>query len=311
MGKGLEMEVGNMNRAEGSSKGLPSSGFSAKRPRERASLTDWPRSLLKAFCVPVAVLAGSGLGNFAAFGDTAQSFSYDFAKTGKISFDGASSGALINSTGASNLVSSGVGTNSFQWGSGVGSPPSSLSFTGKSLDGAFPEQPFSIGTLSYFNGQVLASTEAYSVGLRTTLNFSEIARNFDYGFQLINTPNTANALQSADSVFLSSSIPTTRFAVDGVDYSLKLAFGSVTGSGFSEVNQFFVLEGGSASAELIGSITANIPAVTTPPSVPPGGSVPTVVPEPSTVLGGISAGGLILAFLVRRIRRGGSSAVLA
>ena len=32
----------------------------------------------------------------------------------------------------------------------VNSPPSSLSFAGTSLDGAFPEQPFSLGTLSYF-----------------------------------------------------------------------------------------------------------------------------------------------------------------
>ena len=103
-------------------------------------------------------------------------------------------------------------------------------------------------------------TEAHSVGLRTTLNFSGFSQSFDHGFQLVNTPNTGNPLQSADSVLLSSSIPTTRFSVDGIDYTLNLAFGSVTGSGFSEVNQFFVLEGGSASANLIGSITANQPS---------------------------------------------------
>ncbi|MGA7395008.1 MAG: hypothetical protein WCC08_09145 [Terrimicrobiaceae bacterium] len=70
------------------------------------------------------------------------------------------------------------------------------------------------------------------------------------------------------------------------------------------------IKGGAASAELIGSITANIPD-TTPPGGTPGNPTPTVVPEPSTVLGGISAGGLILVFLLRRFRRDGSAAAVA
>ena len=61
--------------------------------------------------------------------------------------------------------------------------------------------------------------------------------------------------------------PTTIFTVDGVDYTLKLQFGSVAGSGFSEVNQFHVLEGSTASADLIGIITASAPR-----SVPDSGS---------------------------------------
>ena len=310
------MEVGNMYRVAELHQGVPSGGYRAKRPTERASLMDWSRRRLKALWIPIAILAGVGFGN-SAFGATDQSFSYDFgAKTGKIAFDGASSGVLINSRGATNLVNSGVGTNSYSWGIGVDSPSSSLSFLGTRVDGAIPEQPFALGTLSHFNGQVLLGTEAYSVGLRTTLSFSGSTQNFDYGFQLITTPNTSSPLQSADSILFLSSIPTTRFSVDGIDYTLKLGFGSVTGNGYSEVNQFFVLEGESASADLIGSITANIPAdttlpaITTPPvgtslTVTPGGPTPTVVPEPSTVLGGISAGGLILAFLVRRLRKGG------
>ena len=298
------MEVGSMYRVEELHRGLPSGCFRAKTPTKRASSTDRRRRLLKAFWIPVVVLAGVGFGNSAAFGGTGQSFSYHF--------DGTSSGVLINSTGATNLVNSGVGTNSYSWGLGVGSPSSSLSFLGTTVNGAIPEQPFALGTLSYFNGQVLAGTEAHSVGLRTTLNFSGFSQSFDHGFQLVNTPNTGNPLQSADSVLLSSSIPTTRFSVDGIDYTLNLAFGSVTGSGFSEVNQFFVLEGGSASANLMGSITANTPNTSTPSVVAPGpGPAPTVVPEPSSVLGGISAGGLVLAFLARRLRKGGSPTVLA
>jgi hypothetical protein len=95
------------------------------------------------------------------------------------------SGVLVNATGAPNLSIGGIGTNTFNWGVGVGSPPSSLSFAGKSVEGAFPEQPFVIGTLSYFNGAVRAGTEAYSVGLQTTLTFAGLTQSFDYGLKLI------------------------------------------------------------------------------------------------------------------------------
>ncbi|HEY5704335.1 MAG TPA: choice-of-anchor K domain-containing protein [Terrimicrobiaceae bacterium] len=288
-----------MNRVKGLRQSRPPGGSKAKRP-----IKTLRNRVVKAVGLPVAILAGAVFGGSVAFGDTSD----------KISFDGASSGVLISPTGASNLLTTGVGTNSFSWGLGVNSPPSSLTFTGASVDGAFAEQPFTIGTLSYFNGTVLGGTEAYSVGLRTSLTFSGFTQQFDYGFQLLNTSETGDPVRSADSVFLSSSLPTSRFTIDGVSYTLKLAFGSVTGGGFSEISQFFVLEGGSASADLIGSITTETPTNPTQPPVTGGGAGgpgPTVVPEPSTVVGGISAGGLILAFLVRRLRRGGSQTVLA
>ena len=106
-------------------------------------------------------------------------------------------------------------------------------------------------------------------------------------FEPKNRPNTGN-LQNADSVFLSNSTPTTSFDVDGTSYTLNLAFGSVTGGGFSEVNQFFVLEGGSASANLLD--TSQCPQQSRVAST---GSdpTPTVVPEPSTVSAEISARG--------------------
>ncbi len=302
------MEVGNGYHVDRLGQ-LARSGCSGPKHGETASLvtsTDRRRRFLKALLIPVAVLAGAGFGNFAAFGGTNDSFSYDFG----------ASGVLLNATGGPNLAIGGLGTNTFSWGTGVDSPSSSLSFVGKSVQGAIPEQPFVIGTLSYLNGSVLAGTEAHSVGLETTFTFSGLTQSFDYGFTLINTPNTSNPIASADSVLLSNSLPSARFDLNGVNYTVNLAFGTVTGGGFSQVNQFFVLEGGSASADLIGSITAST-STTTPPVVTPGGggggggSVPTVVPEPSTVLGGIAAGGLILAFLIRRLRRDGSPMGLA
>ena len=289
---GSQTKEGNIDGAEGLFEGRPLSWSTFKSPV--SILKHRHGGTVKTLYIWVALLSVWCSGMTVTYAQTAEGFSYDFAETGRISFGGASSGVFVAATGAPNLLVSGIGTNSFTWGLGVGSPPSSLSFVGRSLDGAFPEQRFVLGTLSYINGTVLYGTEAFSVGLQTTLSFSGLTQNFDYGLELINTANTNDPFEGADSVLLSNSIPTTRFSVDGVDYSLQLAFGSVTGSGFSEVNQFFVLEGGSASADLIGAITAQL-----------GGSqpAPTAVPEPSTVLGGLFAGVLILAFFLRRFRR--------
>ncbi|HET9523058.1 MAG TPA: choice-of-anchor K domain-containing protein [Terrimicrobiaceae bacterium] len=315
------MVEGKISKVNDLIKELQPSGSLIKGSAEKAVRENGRGSRFKALWVFAAVLAVALGMESVALGATGQSFSYDFANTGRIAFDGASSATFRNPTGAANLVATGTSSNFFQWGTGYNSAPNSLSFVGARLDGAFLEQPFSLGKLSYFNGSVLNGTEAFSVGLRTNLSFSGLSQSFDYGFQLINRSNTADPILSADSVLLSNSIPSSSFNLDGVDYTLKLAFGTVTGGGFSEVNQFFVLEGGSASAELIGSITANIPDTatpptlsppgTTPPGVTPGNPTPTVVPEPSTVLGGISAGGLILVFLLRRFRRDASAAAVA
>jgi hypothetical protein len=150
-----------------------------------------------------------------------------------------------------------------------------------------------LGTLSYFNGTVLHGTEAFSVGLQTTLSFSGPTQNFEYGLELI-TANATTLLRAPTPSYSQIRFQQPVSASTASNYSLQLAFGCVTGSGFSEVNQFFVLEGGSASADFIGAITAQVAG-----SQP----APTAVPEPSTVLGGLFAGVLILPFFLHRFRR--------
>jgi hypothetical protein len=202
-----------------------------------------------------------------------------------VSFTGGASGIFVNPTGGSGMVTTGVNSNSFTWGSGVNSPSSSLNFTGVTFAGIVPEQTFSLGSLSYFNGTVLDGTQCLSVGLQTTLAFTSpvgLTKNFDFNFDLLNTPNTGTPEQNADSVFLSSLFPTTTFTVDGIDYTLKLGFGSVIGGGFSEVSKFSVLEGQSASADLIGIITASQPS-----SVPDSGSTLALMAMTVVGLGGI------------------------
>lgn len=248
----------------------------------------WHRRLLKGLWIPAVALAGISFGSFETFGQSvADAIEVPVAVT--------SSGVFVDATGAPGMVSSGIGTNSFSWGLGVNSPPSSLTFTGTSLPSVVTDQSFSLGTLSYYNGVILAGTEARSVDLSTTVNVAGTTQTFDYTFdlanQLVNTPNTANSFKSADFIFLSNSIPTSAFSIDGVDYTLQLAFGSVTEGEFKAVDHFFVKEGGTASAELVGRVT--------------------VVPEPSTILGGLAAAALMGAFLLRNLRRNTAPATLA
>jgi hypothetical protein len=156
------------------------------------------------------------------------------------------------------MYATGVDTNYFQWGVGYYSPQSALYFSGTNFTGVSTDQYFDLGDLYYFNGTAWAGTQAYSVDLRTSLAFtapSGITQDFDFNFGLINTLNTADPWASADSILLSANFPTTSFAVEGIDYTLTVGFGSATGSGYSEINEFYVLEDGSASAKLVGKIT--------------------------------------------------------
>jgi hypothetical protein len=207
------------------------------------------------------------------------------SQAGAVSFTGSTSGIFVNPTGGSGMVTTGVNSNSFTWGTGVSSPSSSLKFTGAGFASVLPEQAFSLGSLYYYNGTVLDGTQALTVGLQTKLAFTSpvgLTKNFDFTFDLLNTPNTGTAAENADSVFLSSLFPATIFSLDGIDYTLKLGFGSVTGGGFSEISKFSVLEGQSASANLIGIITASKPS-----SVPDSGSTLALMAITVAGLGGL------------------------
>lgn len=210
-------------------------------------------------------------------------------QAGAISFSGTTSGIFVNPTGSPGMVTKGTGTNHFQWGVGYQSPPSSLKFNGLEFAGVAPDQFFSLGTLSYFNGTLLAGTEAYSADLRAILGFTSpmgLTKSLDFDFQLLNTPNTGSAAQNADSVFLTSLFPTTIFTLDGIDYTLRMGFGSVIGkgSGYSQIDKFSVLEGAGSSATLVGVITAN----NAPPSlVPDTGSTLALMAVAIVVLGGL------------------------
>ncbi|MFT5276451.1 MAG: hypothetical protein ACI97K_001360 [Glaciecola sp.] len=176
--------------------------------------------------------------------------------------EGASSCLFENAVGGTGMVTSGVGTSSFTWGTGVDSPPSGLDCVGQSFDtntGVF----FDVGEITYFNGAINAGTGADSVDLSLSLAFTDpvgISENFIYLLSLVNTPNTGTAQEQADIVQFPVVLPTQSFNIGGLLYTLALEVGEVTEGGFSTQTTFSVLEGESATATLRGKVTiAQVP----------------------------------------------------
>ena len=189
-----------------------------------------------------------------------------------VDFSGTSSGIFQSPVGPAGMVTSGVGTSSFSWGTGSPPPINNLTFTGVDPLVGFFEQEFQFGTLYYYNGTIIAGTEANSVDLLTTLSFTTPSGSQDFTFplQLINTPNTGTPVEQADYVLLNSAVdPNVYFEVGGINYYLQFTgFGLPSGDGFVTINQFHVLENSFATAQLLGTLTAT----------------PTGVPEPGTML---------------------------
>ena len=187
-----------------------------------------------------------------------------------IPVEGTSSGIFVNPTGPSGMIVTGVGTNNFTWGNGApfSSPPSSLSFAGNPFS-VNTDDTFSFGTLDYFNGTIAAGTQANAVDLNVTLTLtspSGIIEDFIYNLGLINTTNTGDPNASADIVNLPNSVPDSFFTVAGIDYTLEfLGFGEISGSGFiTTIDNFHVLEGRTASAQLFGRVTSDFRPVPEP-----------------------------------------------
>ena len=172
-------------------------------------------------------------------------------------FEGSSTGTFENPAGPPWMVTTGVGSNNFTWG--TGSSPSSLSYTGNLFD-ANENDPFIFGSLNYFNGAISLGTGANSVDLSIVLDFaspSSFSESFVYDLGLINTPNTSDPNASADIVSFDNTVPSNFFSFAGIDYTLEfLGFGTLSGSGFSIEDSFLVLENASASVDLVGRITS-------------------------------------------------------
>ncbi len=177
-------------------------------------------------------------------------------------FQGTSSGAFVNPTGPSGMVTTGVGTNVFTWGS----PPtasdhsSSLGYSGTPFD-VNENDALVFGSLDYSNGTIALGSEVNTIDLDVTLSFtapSGMTENFIFNLGLINTPNTSDPNSSADIVNFDNTVPSNFFSFGGTDFTLEfLGFGILSGAGFTVENSFRVLENESATVDLVGRITSS------------------------------------------------------
>lgn len=152
---------------------------------------------------------------------------------------------------------SGLNTSSFGFGSGEAS---TLTFSGRSFEPTAPGALMWLGTLDYYNGVTQGGTAVDSVTMRVSVTLDQStlsnAVTFDFPLVLTNTPNSPDPFEP-DYVTLTAPAEAVKsfLGPDGVRYTLKLSgFGRVNGAGYSAVNEFYVTEGGSASARLLGTI---------------------------------------------------------
>ena len=160
-------------------------------------------------------------------------------------------------------ISNGSSSSQFLWGQTTYiyngqwydlGPQNSLVFSGQSFQDANPGDSISVGTLDYYNGSILDGSQVESVDLIIDVNVTSplsLTLTVPYTFELINTVNdAADPTGSADIVRIQSGSSFADQVIDGVRYQIELTFGNSTANGFTSIDQFHVLEGASASAEL-------------------------------------------------------------
>ena len=173
------------------------------------------------------------------------------------------------------VVTTGVGTSTFTWGSSTGAtPPNSVVFDNSPGNFAtVTESPFKVGKITYFNGTTAIGSTPDSVDLALTLDFAEPALGSivsDYTFKIVTTTNTADADASADYLYLPSAFSTTTFVIGDTTYNVKLTgFQDIVGDGFlaSDDLALHVREGGTATADLFAVVTSEVSAVPEPQSL--------------------------------------------
>jgi murein DD-endopeptidase MepM/ murein hydrolase activator NlpD len=169
-------------------------------------------------------------------------------------FSGGTTGVFVSPDGPTTQVLAGVGTSHFSWGTPVSpsSLPSSLSFAGVTFSSK-SSAPFSIGSLTLTNSITRESTQADNVTLRTAFALSSPISSVitqEFLLRLVNTANTNGGSADADIVRLPMAFA-SRLITNGTQLlGTRLTFGETTDSGFSQPDEFVVLEDRSSTADL-------------------------------------------------------------
>ncbi len=175
---------------------------------------------------------------------------------------------------------------------GEGSMPNKLTFIEKSF-AAIPDQIFSVGSLSYLNGQTFSGTNVSSVPISINLSFLKPAQaqQFEYGFMysfIYNLTPNADTTSSADSLTISENPAPQTFTLAQETYSLEiLGFSPDNGTTFTR--RFQVPEDQTIDSTLFAQIRLK-ESMPTSPMQP---TAPTDVPEPAFLSGLVVLGGAI------------------
>lgn len=192
------------------------------------------------------------------------STSLKFLSVGSFDLVGTTVGEFSNPVGTSQLVSNltdGSSSSYFEWGDGSapGLSESWLDFEGSPFGNIIDGEQFTIGSLEYYNGAILAGTGAISVdfdvALSIDINGETFNPYFDFGFELINNPNGPDPIASADFVFLDDARSSRTLVFNDYEFEFKIEFGDSTSQGFTFVDQFHVLEDKKATTDLFGTFT--------------------------------------------------------
>lgn len=203
--------------------------------------------------------------------------------TTTLDLSGSSSGLFSNPVGdagglVSNLAGSGVTESSyFDWGDANARAGdtrnfarSSMDFTGLNFGAVNEGERFEVGSLTYFNGTTYTYTDATET-VRTAARSVSFAFNvgmeasgvsfgttFNFDFELINTKNAEdpnNPWPDADYVRINSPVASETLLIDGREFEFRLEFGEATETGFTQFDEFHILEWKSATSKLYGTFT--------------------------------------------------------
>lgn len=149
--------------------------------------------------------------------------------------------APANDPNTSLVQCSGTGTGTIQWGSGVGTPPGQLSFTGGAFTNVAKGQEFVGGLLYYFNGSTVSGTSISQVDLRmvstsATEQFNQILIE---PILIHGTPNYGvSPEQDADYIYFPNHPELGSFRVfedASATIEIMVKFGSLDLAGFGDV----------------------------------------------------------------------------
>ena len=171
-------------------------------------------------------------------------------------FTGSSEGEFTAYVAESSSTVAVLNGNTFSWGTG---DSSWLSYDGLSWEGMQAGEMFRIGTLDYYNGEIDTNTGASEVtlDLAVELVLPDATEVFDISMALDNTINTYEVQATADYVTIGNLVNDFSTEIDGIEYSLNLAFGYHGTNGFNTVDQFHVHEEVVATADLWGYFTSD------------------------------------------------------